>query len=182
MRATQMLRDQHRAIGALFDRVLREVVPSERSRAIAELAEELIAHMASEETVFYPAVEGMVDEAHLEAARAAHAEVRLQLRRVLETSLKHGSPDARVRMLRELVERHAEEEERYVFDEVERRMAEADLALLGHELSGSRPPIWIVVREGTRAFEKLASLTRKSRVTLPIPAREGGKACAARSG
>jgi hemerythrin superfamily protein len=178
MRATRILRHQHRAIAALFDRVLREERPAARSKALAALAEELIAHMASEESVFYPAVEGQVAAPALERARAAHAEVRLQLRRVLETSLEHGTPDARVRMLGDFVERHAEEEEKHVFEEVERRMPEPELEILGHEISGSRPAIWIVLREGSRAFERL---TRKSRATLPIPAREGRRACGAAS-
>jgi hypothetical protein len=139
--------------------VLRE----ESRAALSALAEELIAHMATEETVFYRAVEGLVDEARLDRARAAHAEVRRQLRRVLEAG--HLT---RVRALRELVERHAEEEEKHVFDEVERRMSDADLALLGEELSGSRPVLWMVVREGH--FE--------GGVSLPIP----GKTACARSG
>ena len=56
MSATSVLVVQHRTIGALFNDVVGETRRHARSRGVARLAEELIAHIVAEEAVFYPAV------------------------------------------------------------------------------------------------------------------------------
>jgi Hemerythrin HHE cation binding domain len=56
MKATSILIAQHRAIEALFEALARETRRQRRARTAARLAEEIIAHMAGEEAIFYPAV------------------------------------------------------------------------------------------------------------------------------
>ncbi|MGA7124007.1 MAG: hemerythrin domain-containing protein, partial [Polyangiaceae bacterium] len=62
MDATLTLVEQHRVIEGLFDEVAREGRRRARSSLVSSLAEELIAHLAAEETVFYPAVRRVLDE------------------------------------------------------------------------------------------------------------------------
>jgi hypothetical protein len=58
MNATRVLVAQHQAIAALFDDVAQETRDHAKARAVARIAEELIAHMAGEEEqVLLPRVE-----------------------------------------------------------------------------------------------------------------------------
>ena len=62
MKATSILIAQHRAIEALFGALARETRRQARARTASRLAEELIAHMAGEEAIFYPAVRRVLGE------------------------------------------------------------------------------------------------------------------------
>lgn len=62
MKATSILIAQHRAIEELFQALARETRRQALARTASRLAEELIAHMAGEEAIFYPAVRRVLGE------------------------------------------------------------------------------------------------------------------------
>ncbi len=163
MNVTRILVAQHRAIEALFEAVARETRPHQRARAASRLIEELIAHMAGEEAVFYPAArtalgslagiaplgpftvfpgadgDGNVDD---------HFMLRAQLRRVLGTNVREPSFQPRFEALQLLFAHHVQAEENELFPRVEAILAAAKLESLGTEVIGSRPPVWVVTTEG----------------------------------
>jgi len=167
MKATCILIAQHRAIEALFEELARETRRTARARAASRLAEELIAHMAGEEAIFYPAVwrvlgrdlrswesrpstpsDGTPAD---EPAVDPHFMLRVQLRRVLATRVQEPAFEPRCEALRLLFAQHVEAEETALFPRVEAALADSQLETLGADVLESRPPIWVVTTEA-RAF------------------------------
>jgi iron-sulfur cluster repair protein YtfE (RIC family) len=154
MNAIHLLVAQHRAIETLFDEVTRETRRHMRSRATSRLTEELIAHMAAEEAIFYPAARpalgtrrGASHAPHGGYAGDEHFMLRAQLRRVLATSLHTPAFTPRVEALRTLFVHHVRTEEDEVFPQVEATLPPARLASLASDLEAARPPIWLVTTE-----------------------------------
>jgi hypothetical protein len=170
MKATRILIAQHRAIEALFEELARETRRTSRARAASRLAEELIAHMAGEEAIFYPAVrrvlgsslrawdtplvapsdrERTLDGTGVEGSPVdTHFMLRVQLRRVLATRVQDPAFEPRSEALRLLFAHHVEAEETSIFPRVEAEVADSHLETLGADVLGSRPPIWVVTTEG----------------------------------
>jgi hemerythrin superfamily protein len=172
MYATHVLGAQHQAIAELFERAQTEVEPRARARAVGRLAEELIAHMAGEETVFYPAlgrILGRGDES-VAAARDGHVRLKVELRRALASNPEDEAFAERVAALQRMFERHVREEETRLFPRVDRALGDVDHEVLGAEILASRPPIWMVTTERTLPRRRGIRTRVRSRVTLPIPA------------
>jgi hypothetical protein len=175
MKATRILIAQHRAIEALFEELARETRRTSRARAASRLAEELIAHMAGEEAIFYPAVrrvlgsslrawdtplaapsdagpsdrERTLDGTGVDGSPVdTHFMLRVQLRRVLATRVQDPAFEPRSEALRLLFAHHVEAEETSIFPRVEAEVADSQLETLGTDVLGSRPPIWVVTTEG----------------------------------
>ncbi|HEX4447945.1 MAG TPA: hemerythrin domain-containing protein [Polyangiaceae bacterium] len=146
MNATRILISQHRAIEALFVEVARETRPQARARAASRLTEELIAHMAGEEAIFYPAARRALGRlaANGEGGIDDHFMLRAQLRRFLATNVREPSFQPRFEALRLLFTRHVQDEESELFPRVEATLARAQLDALGARVLGARPPIWLV--------------------------------------
>jgi hypothetical protein len=163
MKATGILIAQHRAIEALFADLARETRRTARARAVSRLAEELIAHMAGEEAIFYPAVRRFLgrDLRSWESRRSSssdgvpaeepavdpHFMLRVQLRRVLAARVQEPAFEPRCEALRLLFTQHVEAEETALFPRVEAALADSQLETLGADVLGSRPPIWVVTTE-----------------------------------
>ena len=152
MNATHLLMAQHRAIEALFDDVAHETRRPQRARAASRLTEELIAHMAAEEMIFYPAARAVLARTRGPGDVGGrvpdeHFMLRVQLRRVLATSLHTPAFTPRFEALRTLFSHHVQAEETEIFPRVEATVSASRLESLGAEVEGSRPPIWIVTTE-----------------------------------
>ncbi len=162
MKATRILIAQHRAIEALFDELARETRRQARARAASRLTEEIIAHMAGEEAIFYPAVQRVMGESfgpqdsptHTHSAGALessaadpHFMLRVQLRRVLATHVQDSAFEPRSEALRLLFAQHVDVEETVLFPQVEEAFVDSQLETLGADVLGSRPPIWLVTTE-----------------------------------
>ncbi len=169
MTAPQILIAQHRAIEALFAELAGETRAVPRSRLSARLAEEMIAHMAGEEAVFYPAARQAL-RGHREVsldARDQKLTLRLQLRRFLETNESDESFASRIATLREGFDRHVRTQEGELFPRVEAVLGTAEVEALGLEVLASRPPVWIVMSEGQARVASSGSRTARTRVSLP---------------
>jgi hemerythrin superfamily protein len=170
MNATRVLVAQHRAIAALFDEIDCEIRRQARARAVSRVAEELIAHMAGEEAVFYPALLRIarLDPAAVDRSRGEHLALRVEMRRVLGTRIGDPAFAERLVALREIFGRHVAEEESMLFPRVERALSELDHEALGEEILASRPPVWIVTTE-ERALVHADDPILRGCVSLPIP-------------
>ncbi len=168
MNATRILVAQHSAITTLFEELAHERGRA-RARAVSRLAEELIAHMSAEESVFYPAARRVLeDEAPLGGAgRDAHLAMRMQLRRVLQATIGQPLFETSISGLRELFDRHVEEEETALFPRAEAALGHAALEVLGAAVLASRPPIWIVTTEGRELVQSADGWSLRGGVSLP---------------
>jgi hemerythrin superfamily protein len=130
MKATAVLEAQHRRVESILDDLQAGNDPSS---LLPELANDLAAHMAIEQNIFYPAIHD-VDPHLVEESFEEHAVAELALKRLLKTAPADSQFAARVSILRELIRLHVEEEEEELFPKVEQTMNAEQLEALGEKL------------------------------------------------
>ena len=135
MTATKPLEEQHRKVTDLLAR-LEAATQLEAPALLAELADDLAAHMAVEQQAFYPAVCGVRFELPNESYEE-QALVQVALKRLLRTPPDHLLFGVRVAVLKELVEHHVEGREPSFFPELEGGTDSATFEALEAELEDS---------------------------------------------
>jgi len=138
MKATDLLKRQHREVEKLFARVLKTEDPGERQDLANEIASKLEVHTKIEEEIFYPAYREGADtqkaeDAVLEAYEEHHV-VKLLLRELPEIDCEAESFEAKMTVLQELVAHHVEEEEGTMFPDAEKKLGKTRIEELGAEL------------------------------------------------
>jgi hemerythrin-like domain-containing protein len=128
MKATALLEQQHREVEAIFDRL--EQAKGEPSALLTQLANDLAAHIAIEQNLFYPAVREVKSDL-IDASFEEHAIAEVALKRLLRTPPSDPSFAARVSTLAELVMHHVEEEEEELLPAVASALGDAELERLG---------------------------------------------------
>jgi iron-sulfur cluster repair protein YtfE (RIC family) len=128
---TALLEKQHRKVEVIFKKL--EGGRAEAAPLLTELANNLAAHMAIEQEIYYPAVKKVDSDLVLESYEE-HSLAELGLKRLLTTSPRHEAFQARVTAVRELIHHHVEEEEDDLFPHVDRKLDEEILATLGEQM------------------------------------------------
>lgn len=128
MKATALLKEQHRTVEALFAKI-----EAGEPETVKDLASALAAHMAIEHEFFYPAA-GDVDVDAVGEAFEEHAIAEIALKRALSTDFEDEAFDARIKVLKELIEHHVEEEETELFPKVEADLEPALLEAMGEKM------------------------------------------------
>src|SRR3974390_1210665 len=136
MTAIRVLVAQHRDIQGMFDDVIEAAQRDLQASAVAALAEEMIAHVAAEEAVFYPAVRRALGGGGAVSSqlRGEPLELRVALRRVLEAEVGDDSFARRLHALRALFDRHVQTEETQLFPQMQESVAKGDLEVLGEQI------------------------------------------------
>jgi len=138
MKATALLKKQHREVKALFAEA-KKVEPGQRERVLGEITKKLQAHMMIEEDIFYPAVKDLDTKKTEEIVPEAYEEhhvVKLVLAELPDVNLEDERFEAKVTVLSELIEHHVEEEETEMFKAAE-KLGEKRLAELGSEMANA---------------------------------------------
>ncbi|HEY8514582.1 MAG TPA: hemerythrin domain-containing protein [Candidatus Binatia bacterium] len=136
MKATELLKRQHREVKNLFREAKKAEDPEERLRILGEIEQKLDVHMMIEEEIFYPAVREVTGKKTEDLIPEAYEEHHVAKLAMLD--LKQVDPDdermkAKITVLEELIEHHVEEEEKEVFKLAEKLGAER-LAELAEEM------------------------------------------------
>jgi hemerythrin superfamily protein len=120
MKATTMLERQHREVEALFKQMEKAKSAGPRRRVFEKIADALAVHAAIEEKHFYPSVRQRTTEDTLLESLEEH----LAIKRVIADLLLLPEDDetflAKVKVLKDEVEHHVEEEETDLFPRVEK--------------------------------------------------------------
>jgi hemerythrin superfamily protein len=132
MKATSLLKKQHRKVEGMFATL--EKGKGDLSAVLGQLANDLAAHMAIEQTIFYPAV-SEIDPEVVGESYQEHAMAELALKRLLETTTDDATFAPKVKALKELIRHHVEEEEEELFPAVEKKMKDDKLDELGAQMS-----------------------------------------------
>jgi hemerythrin-like domain-containing protein len=130
VKATDLLEKQHRKVESIFKRL--EAGRSDPEPLLEELATNLVAHMAIEQEIFYPAIRS-IDEDMVGESFEEHALAEIGLKRLLGADPKDDSFKAKVVTLKELIEHHVEEEEEELFPKVEKKLGD-QLEALGKRM------------------------------------------------
>ena len=129
--ATSLLEKQHRKVEATFKKLENKRTAS--LELLRELANDLAAHMAIEQEIFYPAVREVDDDLILEAYEE-HSLAELAMKRLMATEMDDESFAARITAAKELIEHHVAEEEEDLFPEVEKKLGAEKLVELGKRM------------------------------------------------
>lgn len=137
MKATDLLKKQHRQVEKLFKEVEKTEDPKQRRKLMEQVAADLKMHTQIEEEIFYPAVrevgtakaEEMIDEAFEE-----HHVVDLVLAELPQVDPEDERFAAKMTVLSELVKHHVEEEEEEMFPMAEKKLGAERIKELGQQL------------------------------------------------
>ena len=136
MKATDLLKKQHREVRGLFKKIENTENARERRRFMNEIAANLEAHTAIEEEMFYPAVRGLetqkAEEMVLEAYEEHHV-VNLVLAELPKVNPEDERFEAKMTVLSELIEHHVEEEEKEMF-KLAQKLGREELASLAQQM------------------------------------------------
>ncbi|PYM28482.1 MAG: hemerythrin [Candidatus Rokuibacteriota bacterium] len=136
MKATDLLKKQHKEVKALFKKIENTEGARERRRLMNEISIALEGHTAIEEEMFYPAVRGLetqkAEEMVLEAFEEHHV-VKLVLAELPQVDPADERFEAKMTVLSELVEHHADEEEKEMF-KVAQKLGKEELEALGEQM------------------------------------------------
>lgn len=145
MDATKLLTEDHRKVRALL-KDLNETTDraaKTRTELLEKIALELQVHNQIEEEIFYPAFKQACQDAegdklYFEAFEEHRAAGGLVLPDLQNTDVASGKFSGRAKVLKELVEHHADEEEDEMFTRAREVFLEEELATLGEQLAARK--------------------------------------------
>jgi iron-sulfur cluster repair protein YtfE (RIC family) len=119
-KATGILREDHQYLKRMLSdfEELRDNAHQRRQELFEEIRKEITVHARIEEEIFYPAIEAGGDEEVVELvkqAREEHRIVKTLLEELSEITPESDDFDAKMKVLKESVLRHAEEEQEDLF-------------------------------------------------------------------
>lgn len=136
MDALDLLEQQHTDVGVLIDRIAAEPSPGRRTALVARLARVIDAHVRIEEAYLYPVCAArMAHQMALHEAYEQHALTCFAADKLVRTRATDVRFDARLRVLRELFDRHAGDEEDWLFPKAKRHLTDEQLDALGCDLA-----------------------------------------------
>ena len=136
MNALDLLTEQHDEVDQLISQIENSDDPEEKAELFAQVADRLAAHAKIEELLFYPAcVAAGIEDEILEAVEE-HLTVKRVLADMLDLDPEDRHWDAKLKVVKDLVEHHArEEEEGKLFPKVRKAMSGDELEGLAGELA-----------------------------------------------
>jgi hemerythrin-like domain-containing protein len=152
--AVTLLKEDHARARKLLAQLESARGPSRRKDLLERVAEEITLHTTLEEEIFYPAFHDAAsrksDDVKYFEALAEHNVVRIVIPDLRMTDAASDAFPAKAKVLKELVEHHAEEEEKELFPRARTLLGAEALARLGArlrarktELRRREPPVAI---------------------------------------
>ena len=140
MDALELLKQDHQKVKELFEQADGTEESKKKKEIFKQIKKELETHARIEEGIFYPAMEkleelkDMVLESYEE-----HKQIKTLLREIDDLSADSEKLEPKLKVLKENVEHHAEEEEEgKMFPQVRELMDEEELEELGQELQAAK--------------------------------------------
>jgi len=145
--AIALLKEDHQKVRELLSELeeTTERASAKRDELLATIEQELTIHTKIEEEIFYPAFRDAAQkkddkDLYYEAIEEHHV-VELVLPEIKETDTDSEEFGAKAKVLKDLVEHHAEEEETEMFPRAQKLMDREELVRLGGELAKAKESI-----------------------------------------
>ena len=136
MDAISLLIDQHEEVSKLFKKFekLGDAAVSERRELFVMIADRLSAHATIEEQYFYPAAKSEKTQAKLVESVEEHLVVKRLIADLLDMEPSDENFVAKMKVLRENVDHHVEEEQDILFPQTRKLLDEDQLLALGVQM------------------------------------------------
>ncbi|MBC7986237.1 MAG: hemerythrin domain-containing protein [Sphingomonadaceae bacterium] len=147
--ATQLLTADHRKVEGLFADFEKASGASAKEKIVREICTELKVHTAIEEEIFYPALDGKIDEDLLKEAYVEHDGAKTLINDLEASEPDEDFYDAKVKVLSEQIEHHVKEEEKErdnMFQQA--RAADVDLDALGRRMAARKQELMAEAEAG----------------------------------
>jgi hemerythrin superfamily protein len=142
MDAITLLKNDHKAVSKLFKEFdnLGEQATSSKQDLVTKITEELTAHAYIEETVFYPFARERVPEVEDDVKEGIeeHHVLKVTMVELAGMSPNDEAYNAKVTVLKEVVEHHVKEEEDEWFPKVREAIGRDDLAEIGDQMEAAK--------------------------------------------
>jgi hemerythrin-like domain-containing protein len=154
--ALELLKEDHRKVKELLNDLVNTTSRAEKKRQqlLDKIAQELEIHTHIEEEIFYPAFKeadgSEFTKMYFEALEEHRAVDELVLPDLLKTELTSEKFSGRAKVLKELIEHHAEEEEKEMFKKAQKAMSNEELVELGERMAERKQELQRQMQE-TRA-------------------------------
>jgi len=168
MNAIQLLKEDHKKVRALLAE-LESTTPrgvKKRSQLLERIAKELRVHTKIEEEIFYPAFKAAGeksddDKMYFEALEEHRAAGDLVLPDLEKTDPGSDRFSGRAKVLKELVEHHAGEEEKEMFPRARKLLSAAELNALGAQMAARKKelmaePEGLVARTAVKVLDAIS--------------------------
>lgn len=142
--AIALLKEDHKKVKSLLGDLEKSSMRGgpRAQKLLAQIDKELTIHTTIEEEIFYPAFRDAVrtkdDKKMYYEAKEEHHVVKLVLPEVKEGGMAVEEFAAKCKVLKELVEHHADEEEKEMFPEARKVISRAELQDLGDRMAARK--------------------------------------------
>ena len=139
MDAIALLKQDHRTVEDLFSKFENASGEGRKQKLAEQICLELSVHTEIEEKIFYPACDGKVEEDLLKEAYVEHDGAKLLIAEILAGQPSDEYYDSKVKVLKEQIEHHVEEEEKRMeglFSQA--RKAGIDMDALGQQMAARK--------------------------------------------
>jgi len=182
MNAIQLLKDDHKKVRGLLAELVATTArgTKKRSQLLAKIAEELRVHVAIEEEIFYPAFKAAGeksddDQMYFEALEEHRAAGELVLPDLEKTEPGSDKFSGRAKVLKELIEHHAGEEEKEMFPRARKLLSAAELNALGAQMAARKRELLamgtgVLAKAATKVVNAIAPREDDNDETPDIPA------------
>lgn len=157
--AVSLLESHHRAVCLLFAQIQQVRAADVKAVLFRQIGDKLAVHAALEETYFYPAVKERRTKGLLLESLEEHLGIKRILVDMLDVSVTDPIFDAKLNVLRGLMEHHVRDEETLLFPAVRTLFSSDELADLAdtmkdelRELDGTEPRLKVREETGEATF------------------------------
>ncbi|GAB2506715.1 hemerythrin domain-containing protein [Lysobacter humi (ex Lee et al. 2017)] len=161
MNAIELLKADHEKVRGLFQQLTDTTSRAEKTRVqlLEKIRLELDVHTQIEEEIFYPAFRQAAEESDdkemiFEALEEHRAAGELVLPDLLETEVGSEKFGGRAKVLKDLVEHHAEEEEKEMFKRARQVLSREQLDELGVQMAARKEELLELGAEAIELMKK----------------------------
>lgn len=136
MNAIDLLKRQHREVEQLFSKFEGASKGAEktRERLCQQIGDALAVHAEIEEKIFYPESKQENTEELLRESLEEHLAVKRLLADIMQSDLDDPQFEAKMKVVKEQVEHHVEEEEHQLFPLISKSCSREDLEDMGSRM------------------------------------------------
>ena len=135
----KLLAQDHRKVEELFEQFEKAKGASAQQRIVQQICTELKVHAMIEEEIYYPAIRGKVEDDDLDEAYVEHDSAKMLINELESAEPSEEFYEAKVKVLKELIEHHVKEEEKQADNLFQQtRAADVDLDALGEQMAARK--------------------------------------------
>lgn len=157
MDAFKLLKQDHKEVKGIFKKLESSRPSKAREKGFQQLYQELSLHTEVEENIFYPRLrqEDKLRETIGEAYEEHHV-AKLLLDELAQTSMEDERWDAKLSVLKEMVEHHVAEEEGELFPKAAKALGKEESKALGQQIEAAKKERLAAMRKEKRASRETA--------------------------